>query len=366
MRWGAVIAILALAAPQGNLTLDGRVVRVVGGDTVGVAGVAVVLHRVTPAKQGPIDSIQTGSDGRFRFRFARDTGAIYLTSARWAGIEYFAAPVTLRGETPEEVSLVVSDTSSTAPVYLAARHIVVSAPGSDGTRPVLELLVVANAGDLTRVAGGGASWRLVLPSGVSGVTLGEMDFAADAVDVRGDTVLVTAALPPGQRQLTLHYQLPAGLRSWTIPVGDSIAAMNVLLEEASATLTGPLTPVDSQVVEGKQFSRWQGRVAGGAQVTVAFAQSGTPPWLLPLLVASLGVGLLATLIVAQRRRPVSSLPHYTPAPALPHDAEAILARIAGLDRSHAGGPTQDSPEVWHAYLRERAELKRQLEEHLPL
>ncbi|MES2123905.1 MAG: hypothetical protein V4503_04365 [Gemmatimonadota bacterium] len=366
MWWGGVVAVLALATPQSQVTLEGRVVRVAGRDTVAVAGVPVILHRVTPAKQGPIDSIRTGSDGRFRFRLVRDSGAIYLTSARWAGIEYFAAPVTFQAAVPDTVSLVVADTSSSAPITIAARHIVVSAPASDGTRAVLELLVIENAGELTRVAGRGTSWSLHLPPDAAGVTLGEMDFAADAVEVHRDTVLITAALPPGQRELTLQYQLPAGLRAWTIPVEDSIGAMNVLLEESSARVTGPLVPADSQVVEGRRYFRWQGNAPRGARVLVTFAESGTPSWLLPLLVASLGLGLLATFVVAQRRRPAAAPPRFTPAAQLPPDVEGLLRRIAELDRVHAGGPAHHLPEVWHAYLRERAELKRQLEEHLPL
>ncbi|MEP6589819.1 MAG: hypothetical protein ABJC19_01435 [Gemmatimonadota bacterium] len=368
MRWSAAFALLALTLPQGRATVDGRVVRVVGADTVGVAGARVVLHRVTPAKQGPIDSLLTGSEGRFRFRFARDSGAIYLTSARWAGIEYFAAPFGSEGDTSGPMVLVVSDTATAAPVRLAARHVVVSAPAADGTRAVLELLVLENPGNVTRVPGGTgrATWQLVLPGAGPTIALGEMDFAADAVVVRGDTLRIEAPLPPGQRQLTLQYQLPRGADRWTLTVQDTTAAMNVLLEEPSATVTGPLVPTDSQVVEGRRFSRWQGRALPGASIAVRFESSDTPAWLLPFLVASLALGLVASLLVARRRRPESVRRSKSIPRALPPDAESLLARIATLDRDHAGGPTQENPERWHAYLRERAELKRQLEAHLPL
>lgn len=68
----------------------GRVVRRAGTDTVPAPGAMVLLHRVGPVEQGAIDSVAADAAGRFAFQFVRDTGAAYLVSARWAGIEYFA------------------------------------------------------------------------------------------------------------------------------------------------------------------------------------------------------------------------------------------------------------------------------------
>ena len=230
--WGACFALLTLMAPPTEVTLTGRVVRVVGRDTVGVVGARVVLHRVVTARQGPIDSVLSGAAGSFRFRFRPDSGAIYLTSARWAGIEYFASPImATAGTRPGPVLLIVADTSSGGTVVLAARHLVVSAPAADGTRAVLEVLVVENPGPYTRVPldSAAATWMVVLPSRAARVELADTDFAADAVEIRGDTLRLAAALPPGARQLTVQYQVPAGIRRWVIPVGEPILAMNILL-----------------------------------------------------------------------------------------------------------------------------------------
>ena len=67
--------------------------RPVGADSVPVPGVRVVLHRVAQATQGPLDSALAGPDGGFRFTLRPDTAAIYLLSARHAGIEYFTTPL---------------------------------------------------------------------------------------------------------------------------------------------------------------------------------------------------------------------------------------------------------------------------------
>ena len=371
MIWAVVVALLALTPPPAEVTLTGRVVRVVGGDTVAVGGARLVLHRVMAARQGPIDSALSGANGSFRFHFRPDSGAIFLISARWAGIEYFAPPITIpAGAAPDPVLVTVADTSSNAPVELAARDVVVSAPEADGTRTVLELMVLENRGPRTRIGrdSTAATWMMVLPSGVARVELGDTDFAADAIEVRGDTLRIRAPLPPGQRQLTVQYQLPAGVRRWVIPVGEPVAAMHVLLEEPTAAVTGALARADSQVVDGKRFSRWEGAVPRAASVGVVFDVTGVPPWVLPALVTLLGAGLVAALVVARHRgraSPAAAAPR-TRSTALPPDAELLLERIAALDATHADGPTLHAPEAWQGYLRERAQLKRELEHHLPL
>ncbi|MES2307145.1 MAG: hypothetical protein V4558_16710 [Gemmatimonadota bacterium] len=369
--WGAVVAVLALAAPpQADITLTGRVVRIVGHDTVGVFGARVVLHRVMPSRQGPVDSTLSRQDGAFSFRFHPDSGAIFLTSARWAGIEYFAPPAVLpvAPARPESMLLVVADTSSRAPVRVAARHVVVSAPAADGTRAVLELIVLENPGPLTRVApdSSSPSWVIHLPPDGIGFQLGDNDFASDALLLANSGLQIRAPLPPGQREITVQYQLRAGVRQWSIPVADSVAAMNVMAEEPTARLTGGLAAVEAQSVEGKRFSRWKGAVVPGAEVTLAFDFVGTPTWLLPSLVGGLGVALLVAFVLAWRAGRRVPLPVTASAGRqLTPEAEALLSQIATLDASHRGGQGAHAPVVWQQYLAERARLKQELQAHLP-
>lgn len=367
----AAFALLAtLLAQHPGVVVTGTVVKVVAGDTVPVVGARVVIHRVTTAKQGPVDSLLSRANGEFRFGLPRDSGAIYLISARWEGVEYFAPPVVFSSLTvTEPVMLAVADTASDAPVSLLARHLVVSAPAPDGTRDVVELLVVQNRGEFTRVARDSLTptWQFVLPPEALRPTISESDFAADAVDWRGDTLRLHSPLPPGQRQVTLEYQLPAGLREWRIAVADSIPTMNLLIEEISAGVDGPLMPADSQVSQGKRFSRWKGGAPRGAVLAVSFAATGTPPWLLTTLVVLLGVALALGLGLAWRR-PSARLPR-TAAPSerhgLPPGAEALLDTIAALDAAHVGGVGVHDPLVWQRYMTERAALKQELEAHLP-
>jgi hypothetical protein len=307
--WRAVLALLAVAAPQADITITGRVIRVTGRDTVGAPGARVLLHRVMASRQGPIDSMLAGPDGSFHFRLHPEAGALYLASARWSGIEYFAPPIVLdRRATNETVRVAVADTSSNAPIVLVSRHLVVATPAADGTRGVIEMFVLENPGPNTRVSSDSSAttWRTLLPAEIARVQLGETDFATDVVELRGDTLRIRAPLPPGQRQLTVQYQLPPGMRSWSIAVDQPVSTMNVLLEEPSAQVSGPLHDVAPEAIEGKQFARWQGAAPRGTSVVISFEPSGVPGWLLPTMVACLAAGLLGAGFVALRTGRVGS------------------------------------------------------------
>lgn len=362
----ALLTVL-LGGPDRPVT--GRVVKINGADTVGVAGARVILHRVTASKQGPIDSLLSGADGAFRFAVRPDSGVIYLVSSRWAGIEYFGPPIATRGDAVPTI-VTVADTSATAPITLAARHLVVSAPSADGSRGVLDLLILENRGTHTRVArdSNAATWTVPLPPGALGAQLGESDFSNDAVTFADGTMRLHAALPPGQRQLYLEYRIPAGTSRQRIPFDGAAGTVNLLTEERGARVEGGLAAVDSQTVNGKTFSRWTGAVAAGTVLTLRLAATGTPSWLLPSLVGGIGaLLLLATVTTLRRRRTVSAIAVTMPAAAAAGDPtlRALVERLAALDAAHRGGPEAHDAAAWADYLAERARLKAEAARYLP-
>ncbi len=326
--------------------------RPAGGDSLPVAGARVVLHRVAPAAQGPVDSAVTGADGRFRFAFTPDTATLHLLSARHHGIEYFSAPLDNRqGGGSERVTLVVHDTSSRAPVGISARHVVIPRAGEDGTREVLDLVLLANAGTMTRVApdSSSASWTGPLPPRSQGLELGESDVSPDAVIRRGDSAIVSAPIAPGEKQLAFQYHLPAGRQEIQVPVGAQPVALNVLLEERGATATAPgLTLADSQVIEGRSFRRWSGDLPANATVRVMLpgARADTTP-ILAGMVAVLALALLAAAWrMLPRARTVST--------------DRLIGEIALLDTRYEGREAETAPEEWTRYLERRGTLKAQL------
>jgi hypothetical protein len=334
--------------------------RVVDADSVPVAGIRVVLHRVGQEAQGPIDSTRSDRRGQFRFTFRPDTSAFYLVSGRYAGIEYFSPPIpTNPNRVSASVTVVVYDTSSSAVVTLEARHLVVTRPDQNGSRSVLDLVILQNRGRVTRVAPDTVrpSWGVPLPSGTVGLDVGESDISSGALARRGDSLVVSAAIAPGEKQLTLQYQIPAGQDTISLAVDRSGATFNVLAEESNARVVAPgLALADSQVIQGRSFRRWTGKVAAPAVIRVALpSRERSPRWVLLGLVGGLALGLVAAgwYIVSRRsRRRVTSSP------------DSLVAAIAALDARYLGQEEETPEQEWQAYQTDRARLKAELEASL--
>ncbi len=155
------------------------------------------MHKVTVQNPGPVDSLLSDAQGRFVFHAAADSGVVYLVSAKWSGIEYFATPFVVHVDSPTPASIVVvADTSSTAPVNLVARHLIVSLPDAGGMRDVVDLSVLNNASALTRVAAKALqpTWRTHLPRFAVNVRAGNSDFSAESIRFIGDVVALFAAI----------------------------------------------------------------------------------------------------------------------------------------------------------------------------
>lgn len=315
MKALAFAALCAAWAPSilAQATTAGRIVRLVGGDTVAAPRVQVVLHRVGPAGQGPLDTVLTDPAGRFGFRFAGDTTSVFLLSARYAGIEYFSRPVSGDpGRADTSVTLMVADTSSGQPVGVRQRTLLVSRPDESGTRVVIDWMVLSNRGPLTRVAPDSvrATWGGPLPEAAQNVEMADSrlsQFAAEAVSFRRDSALIFAPLSPGDKELMLQYRIPGTLREFVVPASVSESVF-VLLEEPGARVSAPpLTVADSQEIEGRAFYRWAGLMGGGGEIKVVLAGPRfSQQQILVLLVALLGAGFallaLRALTVARRRR----------------------------------------------------------------
>jgi hypothetical protein len=333
--------------------------RVLTADSTPVSGARVVLHRIGRATQGPLDSTRTDRSGQFRFGFRPDTTAFYLLSARRSGIEYFSPPLSTNPARPDStISIVVYDTASSAPVGVEARHFVLTRPDSDGSRNILDLIVLQNGGRRTRVAPDTVrpSMILPLPPGTSGLQVGESEVSTGAVRRKGDSLMITAAIAPGEKQVTVEYRVPSGRSTVELPVQSAGQKINVLLEETGARVSGAgMAFADSQVIQGRSFRRWTGVTTAAGVIRIALP--GAPlaaGKVLAALVVSLGLTLLGAgwyLFTRERRQ--------TRQPADP-----LLDAIAALDARYLGREDETPPSEWNAYRDERARLKARLETSL--
>jgi hypothetical protein len=327
---------------------------------VPAAGAPVVLHRIGRDRQAPIDSAATDAAGRFRFQFPADTTALYLLTSRHDGIQYFSAPVHTNPDRPDTaLVLAVHDTSSRQPVSLAARSIVVSAPGGDGTRNVVEVLALRNEGPLTRVPPDSVApvWGWRIPRGVLGFSADEGELSTGAVALRGDSVGIRAALPPGVREVTVEYFLPAGASGVQFAFDAAAETVNLLVEEPDASLSVPegLVADSATVIEERRFRRWSGSLRAGETIDASLPVRGR--WgggVVALLIGVVALALVAGAVRAFRQS--------APRPSVGSDAAgaaSLIEAIARLDAAHAAsGPHSAEADQRHA--ERRAELKEEL------
>jgi hypothetical protein len=324
----------------------------------------VVLHAVNLTGGRPVDSVATDGNGRFSLRHAeRDTTATYLVSVEHDGIGYFSQSMSAVGSRSETAStLVVYDTSHTEPeILLLERHLIIRSLASDGTRRVVELLVLGNSGVLTRISDDSTRpvWQGAIPSSAIQFDVGESDVSPQTIYRQGDSVVVIAPAPPGEKQVLVSYLVPANVEELSIPIDHPIERMNVMLEDSSATIAaGPLEFRGFEQLDQIPFFRYSASpVLPGTEVSVSF---GGPGWslmqlwwiVIPLAALSLVTGLWWWL----KRNPVS-------VPAQP-GPQTLAAQIADMDRVYESQQDQLSQEERDAYRRRRAELKAQLSEML--
>lgn len=323
-------------------------------DTVPLAG-RVVLHAISASSQGPIDSTLAAADGRYRFRFRYDARAVYIVSARHAGIEYFSRPLIVMSGNVDTTSLLVHDTSSTAPVGAQGHYWVIGRPSDAKRRPVLDLVLLRNEGPLTRVArdSQAASWSMPLPAGAKDVSAGQGEFSPSAIEQRGDSLRLLAPLQPGNRQLVLQYTVPLAGKV-TLPVGQSADSLFVLLEEADAAVTTDgFAVADTQRIDNRVYRRWVGSVAAPGAIEVRFASAAATNALAPLVaVLALVLGVV-TVYALGRRKPA-------PVPAADR-VSRLVEEIASLDATYAGREGEVDAESWQRYQADRARLRRELD-----
>jgi hypothetical protein len=338
------------ASAQQRIPVAGRVIRV-GADSIPAPNVPLVLHQVGRNAQGPLDSTTSDAQGRFGFRYPADTTSLYLLSARYAGIEYFSPPLNTNPDRPDTAVVVaVFDTSSTQPVVQAARYLVIRRAEADGSRGVLDLIVLENRGQATRLAGDSTrpAWSGPLPRGISGVRVGEADLSADAIEVQGDSLLVFAPIAPGEKQISLEYAIIPGTPLRLRFDQDSVAT-NVLTQDGVRVDGSEMVAVDSQVIEGQSFQRWVGAPHAGEEIRIRFAgmESRVPGWLLPAMVGLAGAVLLFAIVKRRPRRAGQKL-------------ETLTDRMALLDARYAGREEEVPAEEWQQYQAEREKLRAEL------
>ena len=351
-------------SPGNSRVAEGTVVRPGAERPVPVSGQWVVLHRVGSDRAAPLDSMRSGPDGRFRFRY-QATGAadaLYFVSARYDGIAYFSPP--LRGDAVRggDADIVVyATTSDTSALHLQGHHIVVGSPRGR-RREVAEIFELDNDGTTTVVSRDSVTplWATYVPPDADSVRVAPGDVGAGAVALRKGRAEVFAPISPGVRQLVLTYVLPVDAFPVSWPVQRATAVLEVLVEETRARVEGArLGEVPSAAIEGRSFRRFLSRdVEPNAVVRVdapAPGESRQPAMRVLAIVVAL-VMLVALVVWRVRGRSMRVAPAAV-------TSETLIAELATLDARFERTPNPDA-ELRGRYDRERAELKARIERAL--
>jgi hypothetical protein len=319
-----------------------------------VAGQVVVLHRISADSSGPVDSVRTSAAGTYRFRYRLEgPRSMYIVSARYAGVAYFTTPLQQAEVTSPAADISVYDTTSVRfPLTVRARHVVV-APAEAGLRRVVDVFEVANDSARTLVAAsGGMTWRVSLPPDAREPGTGGGDLPPDAFRFAGGNAELLVPFPPGSRQLVLTYAIPTR-GTTSMPVTDSVATLEVLVEGSTARVTGAGLMAEEPVsMEGRSFQRFTASgVAAGASFAIAGAGGGSSNRVALLAIAVVAVALG---ILVGRRAAVAA-----PAPVAPvvrrPPSDAIAREIAALDNVYAAKERRQGA-AGEFYQSRRAEL----------
>ena len=161
-----------------------------------------------------MDSARTGADGRYVFPITRAAPEMPCTSF----LRRTMASRICRSRSPRRSPRGrggdhgVRHDLAHVPLRVRGRHLVVSAPGANGSRSVVEVFELSNDTSVTVVSPGtgdrSADVVLVLPPGAQGVQVGQGDDQADAVTVRDNRIAVFAPFAPGLKQMSFSYSLP--------------------------------------------------------------------------------------------------------------------------------------------------------------
>ncbi len=359
---------LTLGSPSASgaqgFQLSGRVFSVIEADTLALQRHWVVLHEVTSTGGRAADSVRTDASGVYFLRSrSRDTSAVYMSSVTFLGIAYFSTPVRATDFTSDTAAtLLVYDTSSVSPpIFVRQRHIVVRAPEEDGTRSVLELLVLQNQGLVTRISNDTAApvWQGIIPPNAFNLEVAPSDVSPDAVYRRGDSVALAAAVPPGesnQKQLVFGYMLPSGTRKLTIPFDQPIGRVQVLIEDEGVEMeSGPLEPFGVEQLDDLRFARFEAaNVVGGVEASFSLTGSlvSVTGGVLWMILAVSGVTMLIVFAVWLRRPEVVL--------ADSQQVATLAAQAAALDEAFAAAGDNPSKAERRAYEKNRADLKARL------
>ena len=366
--------------PFEALSLDGRIEGRVANGTAGsdsVAGARVLLVPVSGAggeilPSSPL-STTVGEAGTFRFdQLLAGPDLGYRLVASYAGADYFGAelvdPRSGVDGAPARAEIRVYDADPEAPVDARLAQIVVAAQPEAGYISMAEAWVIRNASDRSR--SGDPVLQFTLPEGADGLVFDDPRLQASQSFEDG-RALTRVPIPPGETNLLFSYGLPYPDGAFELARRLDLAAdeLHVIVIGAGLTVESESLPERLEEerggeritdISGRQLAagsevrvRIEGLAEPSAEAMAAITRPLAPLPYDPELLAGicLAIAALGALILAAQPHLSGERSEARLAEALRAERRAVVARIAGLDRSMRSGQL-DPTEL----RRRRAEL----------
>jgi len=332
---GALLALLAIAAPADALVIQGRVVK--GMDRRPAPGIPVSLHPVKNEQELPGQTVASGPDGTFRFTgIAQDPSTSYFLSTEYEGAFYTEGPVEFTGETGAKDMQIYDVGSDMASIRVTNHHILVER--AEDHLHVTEILVFQNDGATAYLGTGlnhaeNVGVRLGLPASVKKFEPG-MGGDEGSVVVQGRDLSSHRPIPPGQRPFSFSYEIPlSGRMDLSHRIYFPTESVDVLINDPGLKVEGSsLTYTGSRDQGGKKFEIYQAKnLPTGSELTMRVHGAGfwSNPKIYPWLVAPFVI--VAVLIFASRRGRKSDAPAPRAGTA-PSDVRTAIAapKVAAL------------------------------------
>jgi len=322
------------------------------GDTPMTVG-TVVLHHLADGTQGELDSIAVEADGSFSFPLPNTPDStrsdMYFGSVRHDGVLYFGPAITTAAQLDSTYEIHAYDTllapEEGLAVALQARSVFFE-PDTDGWR-VTDLFQLRNDESRTIVARpDGVVWSHPLPPEASDVTAGEGEMATDAVAYEGGSLVVRAALPPGERLFVVRYRLGSPIID--IPNRGRTEAFDVLIREPAPPLeVEGLELLDRIELEaGTTYMRFTGANVTAPSVRVVDME---PEWVMD----ARWIAVILTLVLGGGGL-IALRPRGGAVPNRIADRPSLLVQVARLDEEFEGADAP--PAARREYERRRSEL----------
>lgn len=322
-------------------------------------GVEVTLVGTTADLSDPFErTATTDADGKFRFRgLATGPELFYTIDAVYKGGLYPSDALQIPNDTDEppviETTTRVWEPTTDPDVMLVRRNLAFAIPRGDSIA-VVESLKIVNLSEDAYIGRGaelGAAepsptFGLALPPGAteSTVAILRSSLTVPQLEPTSFGMALTAAIPPGDTELTYSYRLTGAGGSYDLSRTAlyPVLEFSVLAEPPLRIESNRLDEDGEQTIDDTQYRRWSAAedLDPGDQVqALAIADAGTPA---ALIGGAVAVGLLVLgavafgLIRRSTRRRDEPLAREVDA-ITPRDRDDLVMEIARLDLDYRAG-----------------------------